>query len=106
MTRMTDAVAGFETALLVVTEGDLARNEHPGSNAPCDSAIFALGFLLGALGRDRVLLVTVEDLRTYLPLDPAEAQIITFAVPEDGDLPAATDAVYTQIKRVIDGVHG
>ncbi len=102
--RLTETVAGFGTALLIVTEGDLVRNGHQDSNAPRDNTIFTLGFLRGALGKGRVLLVTIEDLRSHLPSDLAGTQVMAFAIPEDGDLLAATDALCTRIKRAIEAV--
>lgn len=95
------AAAGFEAAVLVVTVDDLDRRGEKGRNTRREDFVFALGFLLGRFGKERTFLVTVQDLGPRLPPDLAGIEPVAFAIPEDGDLLAATDALCTRIKQAV-----
>jgi DNA-binding response OmpR family regulator/predicted nucleotide-binding protein len=103
LAAVADAMAGFQAAVLVVTERDLDQKRVKGRNAPRDDLVFTLGFLLGILGRDRIFLVTMQELGSRLPPDLAGIEATTLAVPESGDLLAATDALCMHIKQVLYG---
>lgn len=79
-------------AILVLTPDDVTTSRKKEKLSPRDNVIFELGLFMGALGRQRCILVQEDRPDLKLPSDLLGIHSASFKRPADGDLKAALGA--------------
>jgi predicted nucleotide-binding protein len=106
---MEDLEARITTAdfgVLVCTQDDIIFNEgrKVGNHAPRDNVILELGMCLGALGRDRALLVKPRTKDLKIPTDLLGVTPIDYTDDDPAHITAHMGSVCTEIRRVVENL--
>ena len=89
-------------AALVLTPDDVVTTRDTSHPSARDNAIFELGLFLGALGPERVFIVTPKDREIHLPSDLAGVTRLTYrSERRDGNLHAALGPATTEMESRI-----
>jgi hypothetical protein len=91
----------FDFAALVLTPDDLVTRREQSANAPRDNVVFEAGLFLGALGRQRVFMVSCRDDDLALPTDLAGITMAQYNRRSDMNVRAAIGPVATNILTAI-----
>lgn len=90
-------------AVLLLTPDDDISSRGVDKRSPRDNVVFELGLFLGALGADRVFIVSPRETVLDLPTDLAGISRLDFnASRQDGNLQAAMGPPATKIEQAID----
>lgn len=66
---LTDALAQFDFAVLVLTPDDVVQSRLTEMSSPRDNVIFELGLFMGSLGRGRTFFLQQSDVGLRIPSD-------------------------------------
>ena len=94
-------VRTFDFAALVLTADDLVLKRGKAGAMPRDNVLLEAGLFIGALGRQRVFLVSCRDDDLDLPTDLLGITLAQFNRREDGNLRAAIGPAATAIREAI-----
>jgi CAP12/Pycsar effector protein, TIR domain len=94
-------VRTFDFAALVLTPDDLVLKRGKPGAMPRDNVLLEAGLFIGALGRQRVFLVSCRDDELDLPTDLLGITLAQFNRREDGNLRAAVGPAATGIREAI-----
>jgi predicted nucleotide-binding protein len=90
---LLDATEHYDYAVLVLSPDDITQSRHGHYSVPRDNVVFECGLFIGALGKDRVFLVTVSVGETVkIPTDLGGVIYKPVANREDGNYRAAVSA--------------
>jgi len=98
---LVDASARFDFAVMVGDASDLVERRGERALAPRDNVMFELGLFMGALGRERTLLLFNRDNVPALPTDLAGVTCLTYGNREDRNLRAALGPAASDIEHVV-----
>ncbi|MCC7389413.1 MAG: nucleotide-binding protein [Phycisphaerales bacterium] len=89
-------------ALLVLGADDRVASRGVDHDAPRDNIVFEIGLFIGALGKERVLLITDDSLDLKLPSDLTGVPPIRYRNPSGGPLEHAVGSAVDDVRRVIE----
>ena len=91
----------FDFAVLLLTPDDFVTSRGDSSTSARDNVIFELGLFMGALGRDRTMIVYDRTSEMKIPSDLAGVTMITYQPHSSGDHEATLGAPCTRLKQQI-----
>ncbi len=91
----------FDFAVLLLTPDDFVESRGNSALAARDNVIFELGLFMGALGRDRTMIVYDRTSELKIPSDLAGVTMITYQPHSSGDHQATLGAPCTRLKQQI-----
>lgn len=98
---LVSACAKYDYAILILTPDDLTTKRGIKGNSPRDNVVFELGLFMGALGREKVFMVSCRDESLDLPTDLAGVTLATYDKPVNINLEAALGPVCTRLKQAM-----
>lgn len=93
------ATQASDFAVLVMTADDVVQSREKTASAPRDNVVFELGLFMGALGRDRCLILS-EQPELKLPTDLLAITTERFEWPGEKDAKAVTLALQRPCRKV------
>jgi predicted nucleotide-binding protein/phosphoserine phosphatase len=100
--NLLDATVNFDYAVLVLSPDDLTQSRHGHYSVPRDNVVFECGLFIGALGKDRVFLVTASgDDTVKIPSDLGGVIYKPIPSREDGNVRAAVSGSCMDIVAAI-----
>jgi hypothetical protein len=99
---LTQQVAGYDFAILVLTPDDMTSSRGTTQEAPRDNVLFECGLFVGGLGRHRTFVVVDSSSDVKLPSDLAGITIAKFRGDRsDANLQAAVGTACDQIRASV-----
>ena len=88
-------------AALVATADDVTTSRHAEHPAPRDNVVFELGMFMGALGRERTVLVLPRDADLKIPSDFLGLKPLDYAQGDPSTLASRLGPVAHSIRRLV-----
>jgi CRP/FNR family transcriptional regulator, cyclic AMP receptor protein len=99
---LQEQVKKSDFAVLVIGPDDKVISRDKESDAPRDNVVFELGLFIGALGRERVFMVTPKNIDVKIPSDLLGLNPLSYTVPTDiDDLPSRLGPVCIELKDLV-----
>lgn len=95
---LTNIASKVDFAILLLTPDDMTTSRKMLANSPRDNVVFELGLFMGALGRDRTLIVADKSVGK-LPSDLLGVVTLRFTKPASGPLGKALKGTLQDIRQ-------
>ncbi len=98
---LTSLVARIDFAIVLITPDDKIHSRKQDSFGPRDNVIFELGLTIGALGRERTVMLVPRGVDVKIPSDLLGVRPIDYPKGDDTSVKSRIGPACTEIRKLI-----